>query len=250
MKFVWAIGVGLWLTGVAYADQVAFLNYTGCVQLTKYDAKKAFAQATDWEAMGGGAAAAHCAALALSAMRQYPQAAGAFETLARRKDIGDFRERAALYDQAANAWLLARQPAKAVSDFSAALALTPADVEMRVGRARARALQKDWQGADADLSVALTNDQDRADLLSLRASARRALGHRTDAATDILRALTLYPDYPAALVERGSMKFEAGDWYGARKDWQKAASGKGETAAAAKRLLANMGPAPKPLVAR
>jgi Tfp pilus assembly protein PilF len=80
----------------------------------------------------------------------------------------------------------------------------------------------------------------------LRASARWALGRKTDAATDILRALQLYPNYPAALVERGRMKYEAGDRNGARADWKRAAdSGTGETAAAARRYLAEMGPESK-----
>jgi hypothetical protein len=250
MKIVPSVIAMLLLAAPAAAGSLAFLNYSGCVQLTKYDAKKALVQAREWEDAGGDAAAAHCAALALSGLKRYSQAAGAFEALAKRRDIGDFRERAALYDQAANAWLLAGQAAKAVLDSTAALALTPNDVEMRAARARARALQKDWLGADADLTAALLMDQNRADLLSLRASARRALGRKVDAASDILRALTIYPDYPAALIERGAMKYEAGDRYGARKDWQKASRGRGETAAAAKRLLSGMGPDPKPLVAK
>jgi predicted TPR repeat methyltransferase len=64
------------------------------------------------------------------------------------------------------------------------------------------------------------------------------LGRKPDAATDILRALELYPDYPAALVERGVMRYSAGDTEGARKDWTKAASGQGDASAAARRNLA------------
>lgn len=250
MKFAYWCLAAMLFALPSMADSVTFLNYSNCVQQTKNDPKKALTEARDWENYGGAAAAAHCAALALSQLKQYPEAAKAFEAMARRKDIGDFRERAALWDQAGNAWLLAKQPANAVQDFSAALALTPNDVEMRAGRARARALRGDWPGVDADLSAALLMDQDRVDLLTLRARARRAIGHMTDAATDILRALTIYPNYPAALVERGGMKFDAGDWYGARSDWQKAAKDRGEAAATARQLLKNMGPAPKPLLSR
>ena len=53
---------------------------------------------------------------------------------------------------------------------------------------------KDWNGAEADLTAALLLDQNRADLLVLRASARHAVGHKTEAATDLLRALSLYPN--------------------------------------------------------
>ena len=84
----------------------------------------------------------------------------------------------------------------------------------------------------------LVDDPNRVDLLVLRASARWALNRKTDAATDILRALELYPNYPAALVERGRMKYTAGDKNGARADWKKAASGTGDAAEAARRNLA------------
>lgn len=224
-----------------------FSDYNGCVRLTQKNPNKALAEASEWQAGGGGAPSTHCLALAMIALRRYGDAALRLDKLGAAKDVTDFRERAALYDQAGNAWLLANQPRKAVASFSSALALTPGDVDIHAGRARARALMKDWYGADADLTAAIQMDQDRADLLSLRANARRALGHRTEAAADILRALTVYPDYPAALVERGSMKYEAGDRNGARKDWQKAARGRGEAAEAARRLLKDMGPDARPV---
>lgn len=232
----------------AQATAQDFSDYNGCVRLTQKNPNKALTEATEWQAGGGGGPATHCLALAMIALRRYGDAAVRLDKLGAAKDISDFRERAALYDQAGNAWLLARQPRKAIASFSSALALTPNDVDMHAGRARARALAADWYGAEADLTTAIQMDQDRADLLSLRASARRALGHRAEAAGDILRALTIYPGYPAALVERGSMKYEAGDRNGARKDWQKAAKGRGEAADSARRLLKDMGPDPKPLI--
>ncbi|MGB8602822.1 MAG: hypothetical protein WCD42_11575 [Rhizomicrobium sp.] len=224
-----------------------FNDYNGCIRLTQKNPKQALVEASQWQAGGGAAPATHCLALAMIALKRYGDAASRLDSLSKGKGIGASDERAALADQAGNAWLLAGQPRKAVASFTTALSLTPNDVEMHAGRARARALVKDWYGAEADLSAAILIDQDRADLLSLRASARRALGHKTDAASDILRALTLYPDYPAALVERGSMKYEAGDRVGARKDWQKATKGRGDAALAARKLIQEMGPDPKPL---
>ena len=68
-----------------------------------------------------------------------------------------------------------------------------------------------------------------------------ALGRKADSASDIVRALEVYPDYPPALVERGKMKYSAGDITGARKDWQRAAAtGQGQTAADAKRYLSEL----------
>ena len=147
--------------------------------------------------------------------------------------------RASLFEQAGSAWLLAGRPRDAVQSLSAALADAPGDQSALSDRARARGLLKDWKGAEADLSAVLTQDQNRADLLVLRASTRWAESKKADAASDIVRALEVYPDYPPALLERGKMKYSAGDVVGASKDWQRAAtSGQGETAAEAKQFLA------------
>jgi hypothetical protein len=219
-------------------------DYNSCIKLAKSDPAKGLAKATEWRDEGG-AAAEHCAALALTGLKRYAEAAVKLEVLAKNKTIGEARNRAALLDQAGNAWLLARQGGKAAADFTLALGLTPKDVDMHADRARARALLKDWVGAEADISAAIQLDGTRADLFTLRASARRALGRKAAAAADITHALSLFPDYPAALVERGGMRYEAGDAAGARADWQAAAMGGGEAAAAAKRYLAQMGPEQK-----
>ncbi len=217
-------------------------DYSQCVALVQKNPALAEENARAWQNEGGGAAAIHCSALALTALKRYAEAARKFDALARDKTIGNNLDRAELFDQAGNAWLLAGMANDAVRSFSAALDHSQDNVDFLADRARARAMLKDWAGADADLGAALLGDQNRVDLLVLRASARWALNRRTDAATDILRALSLYPDYPAALVERGRMKYEAGDKNGARADWKKAAAlGEGETAEAARRYLAEMG---------
>jgi len=221
-------------------------DYAQCVALVQTNPAQAEAGARVWQNEDGGAAAIHCRALALTALKRYAEAAHTLDDLARGRDFMDNLKRAALYDQAGNAWMLAGMANNAAQSFSAAIAQSPNDVDMLVDRARARAMLKDWSGADADLGSALLKDQNRADLLVLRASARWAVGRKADAATDIVRALALYPDYPAALVERGMMKYSAGDTEGARKDWKKAASGTGAAADAARRNLEAMGTEQKP----
>ena len=71
---------------------------------------------------------------------------------------------------------------------------------------------------------------------------------RPEARADIARALQIYPDYPEALVERGAMKFEAGDASGARADWHAVvhAAPDSDAAAAAREHLADMDAAAKP----
>ncbi|MGC9954313.1 MAG: hypothetical protein ABSD21_08555 [Rhizomicrobium sp.] len=224
----------------------AVADYSQCAALVQNNPALAEESARAWQNEGGGAAAIYCSALALTALGRYAEAARKLDVLARDKSIGSNLDRAELFDQAGNAWMFAGLANNAEQSFSAALNQSPNNVDFFADRAGARAMRKDWAGADADLGAALLRDQNRADLLVLRASARWALGRKTDAATDILRALQLYPNYPAALVERGRMKYEAGDRNGARADWKRAAdSGTGETAAAARRYLAEMGPESK-----
>lgn len=213
------------------------ITYDECIGLIDRNPALAEERARDWQKAGGGRAAIHCDAVALTELKHYAEAAHELDALARDKGIS-LSEQASLYDQAGNAWLLAGKGAEALADFSASLAAMPNDVGVIVDRARARAMLKDWKGADADLTSVLLQDQNRADLLVLRASARWAMGHKDDAATDILRALQIFPDYPPALVERGNMRLTAGDKFGARSDWKKAASsGNGEAAAEARRNL-------------
>ncbi len=109
-------------------------------------------------------------------------------------------------------------------------------------RARARAARKDWSGAETDLTKLLTLDGDRADAWVLRASARHAESRRAEASADIAHALAVYPGYPEALVERGTMKLEAGDAAGARADWEKVvrSSPNGDAGAAARQHLAEL----------
>lgn len=217
---------------------VSVTSYSQCVALVQKNPALAEERAQAWQGEDGGPAAVHCSALALTALKRYAEAARKLDALARDRAIADNMDRAALYDQAGNAWMLADAANNAIQSFSSALAESPNDIDFLADRARARAMQRDWSGADADLSAAVLKDQNRVDLLVLRASARWSLGRKADAATDILRALELYPGYPGALVERGRMRYEAGDKAGARADWKKAASGTGDAADAARRNLA------------
>ncbi|MBU6298416.1 MAG: hypothetical protein KGJ79_10785 [Alphaproteobacteria bacterium] len=223
-------------------------SYSQCVALVQRNPSLGEESARVWLNEGGGAAAMHCSALALTALQRYGEAARELDVVARNRAITNNLDRGDLFDQAGNAWMLAGSAGNAVRSFSNALSQNANDIGYLVDRARAYAMMKDWSGANNDLSAALVKDQNRADLLVLRASARWALGRKADAATDIVRALQLYPDYPAALVERGMMKFSVDDKEGARADWKKAASQPGGGAAVeeARRNLAALGPESKP----
>lgn len=223
-------------------------RYERCLALAKRSAREASAAAEVWHEQGGGAAALHCAALALVSSHRYAEAAVRLDQAAQDKNAGDTGLRAELFDQAGNAWLLAGQPQKADASLTQGLALAPKDSDLLFDRARARAAHKDWNGAEADLTALLDADANRADVLVLRASARHALGRKADARADIERALQVYPGYPEALVERGSMKYEAGDVTGARADWQQVVHEvpDGDAAAAARQRLQDTDPTAAP----
>jgi len=218
-------------------------RYDRCLQLTRQNPQTALDAATDWENRGGNGAATHCAALALAALKRFSEAAARLDRLG-HEDVGGAPQRATLFDQAGNAWLLANRGAEAMASFSSALALSPADPDLLADRARAAALLGDWRAADSDLTAAMSQDSYRADLLVLRASARHALGKRAEARADLEQALRIVPNYPEALVERGALRFETGDAKGARSDWQTviARAPNSEAASAAQQRLSALPP--------
>jgi len=207
-------------------------QYEHCLSRAATSPKDALSEALEWQKVGGGPASDHCLAVALVGLHRYGEAATKLDALAHGGFASDPSMRAALFDQAGNAWLLAGRADNAIGSFTAALAIDPSDADILADRARASAVQANWARADSDLSAALLVDPSRADLLVLRGSARHALGRKADARADIDQALALRPAYADALVERGTMKFEAGDLAGARSDWNAAISASPGSAAA------------------
>ncbi|HEY1629879.1 MAG TPA: hypothetical protein VGF56_01090 [Rhizomicrobium sp.] len=217
-------------------------RYDRCLSLVQRNASSAYEAAVAWQDGDGGAASAHCEAMALVLLRRYAEAAQKLDLLGHDRNVETGQERATLYDQAGNAWLLAGQTMKADDSFTNALSLMPNDPDILSDRARGRGARKDWAGAEKDLTAVLRTDPNRADLLVLRASARHALGRKQDARADVDQALNVYRDYPDALLMRGEMKAEAGDGAGALADWQRTAAAQPNSAAAkaAKAHIADM----------
>lgn len=207
-------------------------RYGRCLALAQEKPQQAYDSARTWRGEGGGAAASHCLAVAMVGLGHYAEAALALDALARDPVIDGAAHRAAIFAQAGNAWLLARNPGAAELSLSEALKFMPGDADVLADRARAKALRKDWTGADADLTSALARNPERPDLLVLRSSARRALGRTQDARADIESALRLAPGFAEALLERGAIKLDAGDKAGARADWQQVLAGAPSGAAA------------------
>jgi tetratricopeptide (TPR) repeat protein len=193
-------------------------GYRACLAKTTKVPEEAFADAAAWRDGGGGPPAEHCAAMALLSLKRSAEAAERLVRIARDAAAGPAANRAALFGQAGNAWLLAGQGRNAEAAFTAALRLTPRNAEFWTDRSRARAMLKNWKGAEFDLSAALMFGR-RAEMYVLRAATRRAQNRLKDARADIDAALAIDPRHADALVERGSLKLIAGDKQGARRDW-------------------------------
>ena len=195
-------------------------RYQQCIALTRIDAQGAYNQALAWHSAGGGSSAEHCGALALVQLGRYAEAAPKLDVLAQQLGLKP-PLRAQLYDQAGNAWLLAEDGARAEVSFSNALIFTPHDVDVLADRARARAMRKDWAGADADLSAALTaRPRPHGPAGAARQRAPRGGQEGGRAGRHRRARCRIFPNYGDALVERGAMKYEDGDVKGADADWQ------------------------------
>ncbi len=108
-------------------------RYDNCLSLSRKAPQRALDAALAWEKAGGGGAASHCAALSLVSLRRYPEAAARLDALART--ASGAMDRAELYDQAGNAWLLARRADNAQISFTTAIGLKPHDADLLADRA-------------------------------------------------------------------------------------------------------------------
>jgi tetratricopeptide (TPR) repeat protein len=218
-------------------------RYRRCLADSSANPAAALADAEAWAKAGGGVPAQHCAALALVSLKRYAEAGSRLDKIAGGPDKLENQFRAALYDQAGNAWLLAGDGARAVQSFSGALTLSASDADLFADLARAQAMRRNWQEVVLDLNAALQISPRRADLLVLRASARRALKNYQDALADTEAALKLSPGDGSALVERGLLRRQLGDMGGARRDFQAALkTASGSVAEEAKTNLDDLAP--------
>jgi tetratricopeptide (TPR) repeat protein len=194
-------------------------RYQQCLAMLPADPQGAMAFTVAWQ--DGGEAAQHCRALAEIALgdvatgaQRLAQAATASQAPA--------AARAAVFGQAAEAWLMAGDAARAANACDAALALVPDDTDLLVERAMATSGLDRYAAARDDLQRALAIDPDRTDALVLLAVAWRHLGQLDLAEQNIDRAISIDPDDAEALLERGILRQRRNDAAGARGDWERA----------------------------
>jgi tetratricopeptide (TPR) repeat protein len=195
-------------------------QYTACVKLVDRDPKEAFETAQIWGAKGGGAAARHCAALALSAQKDYEGAALELEQMVDLLTDGDGPRPADGLAQAANAWLLAGKLDKALDRIEEALILEPNDVVFIEDHIRILAAANRWQSVLEEVQKALTLVEDDADLYVRYAAALRHLNRLDEAKAALGEAFVLDGGSAAGLLEKGLLLEKTGDPVAAKKAWQ------------------------------
>lgn len=225
---------------LAAAPARAAPNYEACADLAASDPDAALDMAQTLKLMRGEdeAGGMHCEALALVALGRPDDAAPVFYRLAERMLQADDGLRAPVYAQAGDAWALAGEPAQARRAYNDAIARMPGEPAYRVGRARMRALEENWEGVRDDAAEALAVDPYLIEALLLRAAANRVLGFPKAALVDAEKAVDLRPHDLEALVERGRVHLALGSRQAAWADWQSAldyaeATGRSDDPAAA-----------------
>ncbi len=158
------------------ADTAVDGRYAQCVALIESDAERAYEEGMAWAAETLAVDGYRCAALALIAQGRELEGARRLEGLAGSIHTDNAPLRAELFSQAGNVWLLAREPGRARSAFTRAIAtMAPGAIQLPdlyIDRARAYAMEGDYRLAEEDLSRALDARPNDALALRLRASAR------------------------------------------------------------------------------
>lgn len=194
-------------------------RYHACIATADTNPTAAEAEARAWLKDGGGEAAKLCAAAADLALGRAKQAAETFELLAAAP--GSPHRTAAFLAQAADAWIQAGSPDRAVAVLTEALESKPDDPAMLVERARALVDLGRFSDAADDLTRAIDADALSQEAYVLRASALRRAGRLDEAAVDLDTVLMLDRNNPDALLERGLLRRAAGDTSGAHDDWER-----------------------------
>lgn len=173
-------------------------RFAQCVAAIEVNAQDAYESAMAWASDTQAVGAYRCAAMALAAQNRPAEAARRFDTLAGAVNPAETGLRTELFSQAGNAWLMAREPARARSSLTRAITTIQSDPtqlpDLLIDRARAYAMESEWRRAEEDLSAALDIRAQDALALRLRASARMRQNAFDLAEADALAATALEPD--------------------------------------------------------
>ena len=212
------LSVGALLLAAAPAGAVG--DYDACLGLIEQDPARAVREAGDWVRYdNGGAEARHCYALALLATGAPLSAADELMALASEEPGLSDLDRSNMMVQAGEILLDAGEDLSPAIIAAQALQIAPANPAALVFRAAVRLQGEDIAGALADLDAALAQGGETADLLTLRAAARRRAGSATAARDDAIWATELDPEAPRAWLERGRAEAAVRDRHAARQSF-------------------------------
>ncbi|GHF15808.1 hypothetical protein GCM10017044_07530 [Kordiimonas sediminis] len=213
-------------------------RYADCMALAQNSPDKGIALALEWQTEGAGVPARHCEAVGLYHLGEFAEAAIRLDQLVedirtgRQMPINDGKRMvggalllADMYDQAANAWLMANEITRAETAIDNALSLVPETSTQAqtylIDRARIAAFDGDYALAYADLQKVYEMNSGRADILLFLASAARSLNYLDEARAALTTYLSVYSDDPTAHLEMGNLEHETGNLAAARQSWLK-----------------------------
>jgi len=217
------------------ADEI---RYGKCMDIAVQAPDKAINLALVWQNEGGGVPARHCEALGLFHLQEYGEAAARLEKIAQDMRVGrDMPVRrgkrivasaemlADMYNQTANAWLLANELTRAETAVDTALSLTesgsPQEMDLLVDRARIAAADEDFELALDDLERVQQLDPGRKDILVLLAAAARGTENYAKALIALDNYQAVYSNRTAGYLERGNLLDALGQKKEARQSWLK-----------------------------
>lgn len=211
---------------IALAAQAAIPEdrFAQCAALAQTAPEQAVAAAEAWRIDGGGVDARQCLGLAYVGQARWAPAAAVYEQAAREAAENSDPRLADLWVQAANAWIAADEPTRAIEALDAALATGTLLDELRgeVHLDRARALvaldNPDGARAEIDQGLALVPDDPFGWYLSAALAQRQ--GQMERAGSDIARALEMAPDDPDILLFAGTVAGLNGDFATARRHYE------------------------------
>lgn len=179
-------------------------TYEACLEEARDDPARARETAAKWEAIGGGAQAKHCGAIALIGLGAEARAAELLTDVGSGPggELGAL-DRAAALLLAGDIWLRLGQPELAAKTYEGAATLDPQSAEAMIGQARAAAGRTDFEAAEIYLNRALRLRPNDPRALILRAAARRKLGNSEQALADAASALKINRGAPIGWFEKG-----------------------------------------------
>ena len=180
-------------------------QHKSCLERITDDAETAYEEAMIWQSQGGGRRARHCVATALFALGHAGEAATRLEKIAKAPDGGTPTMRAGFYAEAADFWLAAQEPRRALAAASAGLKIARGDLDLHIHRARAYGALGRWNYSKTDLTSALAFHPDNARALRYRADTYLQQGDLAKAKTDIEASISADGTNIDTLLLRGKI---------------------------------------------